>query len=158
MKSNSIQHKDQAENIRLKCQLNYGEPPRKLRRSLMHSIRNLKIHWPHRISNQQLNESTTTIKLSWTIKRRRLKWEIHVLRIDNSSNLTLELNFVHLGSLWKENAKKTKATSWRCTLEKVRKKTWGGVTVRERCRLLQASVVNGVFCYTVSCVLRDRKG
>lgn len=44
------------------------------------------------------------------------------------------------------------------TGESEKKNLGGGVTVRERCRLLQASVVSGVFCYTVSCVLRDRKG
>ena len=42
----------------------------------------LKIFWPNQISNIDLHETTETVPVSIEIKKRRLKWLGHVLRMD----------------------------------------------------------------------------
>lgn len=134
MKSNSIQHKDQAENIRLKCQLltmvNHQES---WEEAWCIPSENFEDTLARQISNQQLNESTATIRLSWTIKGRRLKWEIHVLRIDNSSNLTnIRTELRPLGFLVERECEEDQGYQLEMHTGEREKKTWGGGVLLER--------------------------
>lgn len=51
----------------------------------------MKIHWPDKISNQQLSEQTSTILMSRTIQGMHWRWIGHVLQRDNSANIRTAL-------------------------------------------------------------------
>lgn len=140
--------------------LNYGEPPRKLRRSLIHSIRefwrytgqtDIKSATKWKYSNDQafVNNQRKTFEMGNPCSPNRQQFELN--KHQNWTSPT----WVPCGKRMRRRPRLPAGDAhWR-----KREKNLGGGVLLERgvARLLQASVVSGVFCYTVSCVLRDRK-
>ena len=58
----------------------------------------LKIYWPYKITNSALYERCNEKELSNTIRKRRLRWTGHLLRLDENTTARKALrNITHLG-------------------------------------------------------------
>src|SRR2546425_11559245 len=51
----------------------------------------LKIHYPHKISNDSLYKKVNMIRWSQVIQKRRIKWTGHLLRMNENSPAVLAL-------------------------------------------------------------------
>ncbi|XP_062592840.1 uncharacterized protein LOC134254333, partial [Saccostrea cucullata] len=90
----------------------------------------LKIHWPEKISNQQLYERTRSIPLSSTIKRKRWRCIGHILRREKKSHVRTGLTWTPEGKRRRGRPKNT----WRRSVER-KGKSWAG-RVGKRGKLL----------------------
>lgn len=116
-------------------------------------LENLEEQLPDKISNKQLYEKTATIPLSRTNKGMRWKW-IGLVSKGITDRIS-ELSWFGL-SYCVENARTPKEHLKACSEKKKEKLEWH-CNVWEGHRLLEATVVSGVFSCKASCVILGTK-
>ncbi len=89
----------------------------------------LKIHWPMRITNEEIRQRANIQTISEMVKERRWKWIGHVLRMNRNDTPKVALTWAPEG---RRNVGRPKE-NWRRTVEKERKqhgyKTWAEAEV-----------------------------
>ncbi|XP_062609873.1 uncharacterized protein LOC134271677 [Saccostrea cucullata] len=104
----------------------------------------LKIHWPEKITNQQLYERTRAIPLSCTIKRKRWRWIGHILRREENSHIRTALTWAPEGKRRRGRPKNT----WRRSVEREREElgwnSWKEGQVVASDRRKWRSLLNGL--------------
>ena len=92
------------------------------------------IFWPNRISNEELCKKTGSSHMSLEIKRRRLRWLGHVLRMPNERLPKVALRWTPVGKRKRGRPKNT----WRRTVMMELKEmglTWDGAQAKARDRI-----------------------
>ncbi|XP_062570235.1 uncharacterized protein LOC134232297 [Saccostrea cucullata] len=123
---------------------------KKMTKSLIRSIENalgariLKIHWPEKITNQQLYERTRSIPLPSTIKRKRWRWIGHILRREENSHVRTALTWAPEEKRQRRRPKNT----WRRSVEREREEmgldSWKEGQVVASDRRKWRSLLNGL--------------
>ena len=105
----------------------------------------LKVHWPLRVSNDEIRRRAGIEKISSQVRRRRWKWIGHVLRMAPNRNPYVALSWAPSGKRSRGRPRET----WRRTVEKERAelglKSWAAAAAvaknRDRWRALTSGPI-----------------
>ena len=123
----------------------HGEGQKRMKKKLatfLHKClrRILKVHWPMRVSNDEIRRRAGIEKISTQVRRRRWKWIGHVLRMAPNRNPHVALTWAPSGKRKRGRPKET----WRRTVEK-ELSSWAAAAAvaknRDRCRALTSDPI-----------------
>ena len=108
----------------------------------------LKIYWPMRVSNEEVRKRANNDIISELVRKRRLTWIGHVLRMDNSCLPRVSLTWAPEGKRKRGRPKET----WRRTVEKGRMaigfNSWVEAGLAAANRVSWRSMISGPILYT----------